>query len=294
MQLETAPSMEPPFLSTYSDYRIYLREYYEFKRRTEGVLRPYSYSNFSAAADIKSPNYLKLIIEGKRNLSEKMIDKFAKALRLSRQDTEEFRRMVRYNQATDPLERNRHLRELSEFRAKKDPAGGLDPSEKEPVLSWLNWVLYAMADQEGVSFEPEIIQRKLRRHVTLDQIRQAMSALQASGQLVQGEDGSWQKNRQVVAPDQPIPVEVIRKLQSELIYLGLESFFKDDPVDREFGAFTLALTKEEFQKVRFELRKMRKALQKEIMVNREQDKGERVYQLNIQLFPLTDPGGTDS
>ena len=167
MQLQSAPSMEPPFLSTYSDYRLYLKDYYEFKRATEGVVRPYSYSNFSAAADIKSPNYLKLIIEGKRNLSERMMDKFAKALRLTRQESEEFRRLVRYSQATDPLERNRYLRELSEFRAKSHPSANVD---QDSSLSWLNWVLYAMADQEGVSFEPEALQRKLRRHVTLDQL----------------------------------------------------------------------------------------------------------------------------
>jgi uncharacterized protein (TIGR02147 family) len=268
MQLDTASStMEPPSVSSYSDFRLYLKDYYEYRRHSENSVRPYSYSNFSAAADIKSPNYLKLIIE-----------------------TEEFRRLVRYGQATDPLERNRYLRELSEYRAKRHQDGAAAEAQEAPSsMSWLNWVIYAMADQEGVDFEPEAIQKKLRRHVTLDQIKGALNELRSSGQLIVDEAGRWQKNR--VPQDRNIPVEVIRKLQSELIYLGLESFFKDDPMDREFGAFTLALTEEEFQKVRFELRKVRKALQKEIMVNREHQKGQRVYQLNIQLFPITDPIG---
>lgn len=291
MQLDTASStMEPPSVSSYSDFRLYLKDYYEYRRHSENSVRPYSYSNFSAAADIKSPNYLKLIIEGRRNLSERMIDKFAKALRLNKAETEEFRRLVRYGQATDPLERNRYLRELSEYRAKRHQDGAAAEAQEAPSsMSWLNWVIYAMADQEGVDFEPETIQKKLRRHVTLDQIKGALNELRSSGQLIVDEAGRWQKNR--VPQDRNIPVEVIRKLQSELIYLGLESFFKDDPMDREFGAFTLALTEEEFQKVRFELRKVRKALQKEIMVNREHQKGQRVYQLNIQLFPITDPIG---
>lgn len=293
MQLDSGSShMEPPSISSYSDFRLYLKDYYEFRRISENSVRPYSYSNFSAAADIKSPNYLKLIIEGRRNLSERMVDKFARALKLNKAEAEEFRRLVRYGQATDPLERNRHLRELSEYRAKRNQETSPTAAKEPGSMSWLNWVIYAMADQEGVDFDPEALQKKLRRHVTLEQIKEALGELRSSGQLVVDEKGQWQKNR--IPQDRTIPVEVIRKLQSELIYLGLESFFKDDPMDREFGAFTLALTEEEFQKVRFELRKVRKALQKEIMVNREHQKGNRVYQLNMQLFPITDPAEGES
>ena len=53
---------------------------------------------FSAAADIKSPNYLKMIIEGKRNLSEDMISKFAKACSLNKSQGDEFKLLVLFNQ----------------------------------------------------------------------------------------------------------------------------------------------------------------------------------------------------
>ncbi|MCJ8275539.1 MAG: DUF4423 domain-containing protein, partial [Bdellovibrionales bacterium] len=48
------------------------------------------------------------------------------------------------------------------------------------------------------------------------------------------------------------------------------------------------MTEKEYEWVRFELRKLRKHIQKEIQTKREEDKGERVYQVNIQLFPVTD------
>ena len=79
----------------------------------------------------------------------------------------------------------------------------------------------------------------------------------------------------------------MRKLQAELIYLGMESLFQDNPQEREFGAFTMALTKEEFEQVKFEVRQLRKRLYAEYSVKREQSKGDRVYQLNFQLFPVT-------
>ena len=70
----TAQNAQPPVLAAYADYRHYLSDFYKYKVKTSSsVIRPYSYATFSAAADIKSPNYLKLIIEGKRNLSDAMV-----------------------------------------------------------------------------------------------------------------------------------------------------------------------------------------------------------------------------
>ncbi|MCK6598597.1 MAG: TIGR02147 family protein, partial [Bdellovibrionaceae bacterium] len=85
-----------PNLSDYLDYRLFLQEFYLYKKFvTKNDLRPYSYQLFSAAANIKSPNYLKMIIEGQRNLSDDMIGKFAKALGLNKDQTEEFSYLVK-------------------------------------------------------------------------------------------------------------------------------------------------------------------------------------------------------
>ena len=71
-------------------------------------------------------------------------------------------------------------------------------------------------------------------------------------------------------------------------FITTESLFRDSPKDREFGAMTVAMTEDEFNKVRFELRQLRKRLQKDILVGRKSTKGDRVYQLNVQLFPVTE------
>ncbi|TXH57411.1 MAG: DUF4423 domain-containing protein, partial [Bacteroidia bacterium] len=51
----------------------------------------------------------------------------------------------------------------------------------------------------------------------------------------------------------------------------------------------LSLTEKEFEEIRFKLRQMRKSLHKENSIARMESKGERVYQLNLQLFPVTNP-----
>lgn len=278
-----------PQVSEYLDYRQFLQDFYLFKRsQTQNQLRPYTYSVFAAAADIKSPNYLKMIIEGKRNLSEDMILKFAKALGLNKARSTEFRFLVLFNQATDPSERNLFLKQLSEVRVEgKIKTGEIDQKAWQKLPSWVAWVVYSMIDQEGVSFQIEEMKTLLRGKVRADEIEQAIQALVDSGDVTRDENGVLKKSRTLTDGADEIPVALIRKLQAQLMLLGLESIYEDNPTEREFGTLTMALTKHEFEEIKFKLRQLRKQLHKDNTIARMNSTGERVYQLNLQLFPVT-------
>ncbi|MGE0764606.1 MAG: TIGR02147 family protein [Bdellovibrionales bacterium] len=289
-QFSLLPEAPQPQLAAYSDYRVYLRDFYEYKRRqTSGSIRPYSYATFSAGADIRSPNYLKMIIEGQRNLSNDMVKKFAKALGLTKDETEEFSALVDYSQATDPLDRNQHLKKLSELRAQRQVKSGEIKAEAlDKVPSWVTWVLYALAEQKDAKFDYDRLYEIMKGKAQRDDIRRSLGRLVQSGDLtIDPETGDINKGRELISGSEDIPVALVRKLQSELIYMALEALFQENIQDREFGAMTVALTEEEFEQLKFELRQFRKRWFKDVAVKRKSGKGDRVFQMNIQLFPLT-------
>lgn len=278
-----------PVLSEYMDYRLYLGDFYRAKKRlTQSSIRPYSYAIFSAAADIKSPNYLKMIIEGKRNLSSDMISKFAKACALNKAQSDEFKLLVTFNQSEDPADRNYALKQLSEYRVEqKLKLGQLDRRVFEKVPNWIGWIIYAMVDQQGVSFETAQLKELLRGKVSEGEIQEALDQLIRSGELVRDEaTGAITKGKPSDAPDE-IPSALVRKLQMQLMYLGLESLYQDSANEREFGSLTMSLTEKEFEEMKFKLRQMRKSFHKDNSIARMSSKGERVYQLNLQLFPVS-------
>lgn len=283
-------SLKAPTLSDYTDYRKYLADFYEYKRDlTKMDRRPYNYQMFSAAADIKSPNYLKMIIEGKRNLSEDMIFKFARAMGFNKEQAEEFKLLVLYCQAEDSADRNLLLKKLSEHRISSQIKNGeLDKKTFDKIPNWVAWVIYAMVDQEGVQFDIFTLKKLLRGKATEDEIEAALSGLLSSGELVKDDVGQLKKAHTLIESPEEVPVALVRKLQAQLMYLGLESLYQDAPTEREFGTQTLCLTKKEFEEVKFKLRQMRKSIYKDASIARMKEKGERVYQLNIQLFPVTD------
>ncbi len=278
-----------PILSDYMDYRVYLAEFYHFKKQqTRLSIRPYSYAIFSAAADIKSPNYLKMIIEGKRNLSPDMVGKFAKACSLNKSQTEEFRLLVFFNQSEDPADRNYALKLLSEYRMEqKIKLGELDRKVLEKVPNWIGWIIYALADQAGVTFQVSQLKEILRNKASESEIVAALDGLLKSGELAKDPvTGQITKGKPTEAPEE-IPSALVRKLQMQLMYLGLESLYQDQPNEREFGSLTVSLTEKEFEELKFKLRQMRKSLNKDNSIARLADKGQRVYQLNLQLFPVS-------
>ena len=279
-----------PIIGMYTDYRIYLKDFFEFKKRTlSSRIRAYSYAAFSAAADIKSPNYLKLIIDGQRNLSEDMIKKFSKALQHSKEELLEFRALVRYGQAQDPLERNRCLRALADLRVKhKIKNGKIDADIWDAVPSWVGWVIKALVDQKNISFKEEDLRATMKGRASTDEIRKTLAKLVDSGEIVKDYANNTYVKGHSTANYSEIPVELVRKLQAELIYLGLESLAQDAPSEREFGAFTMALTEKEFEEMKFEIRQLRRNWYNKFGLARETSKGDRVFQLNVQLFPVSD------
>ena len=127
----------------------------------------------------------------------------------------------------------------------------------------------------------------LRGKASESEISEALDNLIKSGELVRDPvTQAISKGKRADAPDE-IPSALVRKLQMQLMYLGLESLYQDSATEREFGALTLSLTEKEFEEIKFKLRQLRKSLHKDNSIARMAQKGERVYQLNLQLFPVS-------
>ncbi len=289
---ELSPKSKEPCLTDYMDYRSYLQDYYIHRRKlSANDRRPYNYAVFSAGADIKSPNYLKMIIEGRRNLSDEMTRKFSKALGHNKEQSDEFQLLVQYNQEVAALKRNEYLRRLTQTRIDQQMRAGVEDRHIwNKVPNWVVWVLYAMTDQRGFELSLEGIRALLKGKVSDHEILVAMRALKDAGVVeTDPATGHLKKARSWFDSADDIPVALIRKLQTEFMFLGLESLYQDPPLTREFGSLTLALTQSEFEELKFQLRKLRKQIYRDNSIARLQSKGERVYQFNVQLFELTHP-----
>src|SRR3990167_7972541 len=94
---------------TYRNFRDLLSDYYHTQKKQKAS---YSYKAFAQKAGLNSPNYLKLVMDGKRNLSHKNIKKFARGLGLDSHNIECFENLVYYNQAHEDDAREHYKHKL--------------------------------------------------------------------------------------------------------------------------------------------------------------------------------------
>jgi len=94
--MTTEPKISRPDIYTYLDIRLFLSDIYQHLKKTKAH---FSFRTFSSKAGFKSPNVLKLAIDGKRKLSVASIYKFASALYLNKSEANFFETLVLFSQS---------------------------------------------------------------------------------------------------------------------------------------------------------------------------------------------------
>ena len=92
-------------LFTYLDYRKFLKDWYTQAKKERSS---FSFRVFSKRAGFESPNFFKLVMDGKRNLTAKSLPKFIVGLKLNKQEQEFFQSLVAYTQASTHEEKDEH------------------------------------------------------------------------------------------------------------------------------------------------------------------------------------------
>ena len=100
--METQSLKPRPSLFEYENYRSFLKDYFTFSKQQ---LPQFSYRYFAQKAGFRSPNFLKLVMDGKRNLSSQSIEQFSKAFKLSSIESEFFSYLVHFNQSEDDAQK---------------------------------------------------------------------------------------------------------------------------------------------------------------------------------------------
>ena len=79
----------------YSDFRQYMRDYYEERKRRSA----FSWREFSKITGFSSCSYMKVVCDGKSKLSKIGVERVGAAMGLAGFEMEYFRAMVQYGQA---------------------------------------------------------------------------------------------------------------------------------------------------------------------------------------------------
>ena len=97
----------------FSDYREYLKAYYAEQKSKKPQ---FSYRFFARLAGLGSASYLRMVIDGERNISPVTINKFARAIKLSKEERIYFETLVLYTQTKSDSEKEYYFDLMSDLK----------------------------------------------------------------------------------------------------------------------------------------------------------------------------------
>jgi uncharacterized protein (TIGR02147 family) len=272
-----------PSVFAYLDYREFLRAHYAFKK-ARGAL---SFRSFSKRAGLGSPNYLKLVMDGDRNLTASMAERFAAALGLTDEAARYFRALVSFNQARDVDARNRAYAKLRRLRGPRD-AERLEAALERYHSQWYLPAIRELVTSVEFREDAAWIARVLCPPIRAAQAAEALVTLLELGLLVRDKRGRLRQAEATVTTGPEVRSLHLANYHRTMIGLGQSSLERVPGPERDISALTLCVGEEGLLKIKRRLQRFRRELLE--LAELETDPTE-VVQLNLQLFPLSRSAG---
>lgn len=272
-----------PSIYDFLDYRQFLRAWYEAEKRR---LPAFSYRYFARKAGFSSPNFLKLVIDGERNLSPDSVDRFAAALKFTQDEERFFRDLVTYNQTRNLSEKNLLFERVIASKRFQEWRK-LDVSLVDYLRHWYYPAIRELAALPDFRPDPAWIQKRLVAGLETVEIERALSILEELGLLVRNPDGELVRSAETLSTGPRVMGAArvaARSLHREMLERASDSLDTVPAEWREVGAVTVAIRASTVSELKERIVRFRR----ELLERCDQDEGpEEVYQFNVQLFPLT-------
>lgn len=273
----------------FTDYRRFLKKKFEETKRRNPL---FSYRAFNRLAGVQSSAFLKLVMDGKRNLAEEGIEKVARGFKLNESEKKYFHCLVWFNQAQTNEEKNRRYLELSQHRR----YSSAKPLGWAQYRLFAHWYYVAILELVRLSGEedkdPRWLQKRLNPPVELKQVKQAVQELKALGLLEEdAKNGSLRRREAMLSTPDEVQSVSVALFHQQMSQLAARAVMKEDAQDREFSALTIAASQKTFQRAKREIQRFRRRLHS-ILEEDRQEPAEFVAHLNFQMFKVSKSGNT--
>ena len=264
----------------YKNYRAFLRDWYTNEKTSRST---FSFRSFARKAGFKTSNFLMLVMNGKRNLTESSLNKFIIGLGLNKQDSEFFRNLIFFNQAKTNEEKDIYYQRmlLSKKYKKIKPIEG---KQYEYYSKWYHPVIRELIASKEFDGTFEWLAKNVHPSITTSQAEKSVKLLEGLGFVKKVGANKWKQTDTVISTGPTLKSVIVHNYHKELIKLSMNMMDDDKLKNRDVSAITLGVRRSKMKEV---IKKIREFRQEILKLASTEDEPEEVAQLNIQFFPVT-------
>lgn len=271
-----------PDVFGYTDYRAFLSDYYA---RAKEHVPAFSFRYFSKKAGFKSPNFLKLVMDGDRRLGPDSVERFANALGLNRDERRFFRHLVEFGQAKRNEDRNAAFERIAASRRFRQ-ARRLDAGMFRYLSHWYIPAIREMAGRDDFREDPAWIAKELVPKITRREAQEALELLLELELLVRDPKGRLTRGDPSLTTGHEVRSLAIANFHRQMLERAADSVENTPRDKRDISALTMCIEPQTVALIKDRIHDLRESILNLADADTEPD---RVYQLNIQLFPLSRP-----
>jgi uncharacterized protein (TIGR02147 family) len=263
----------------YIDYRKYLKDFYADSKSTK---KYFSYRYFARKARLNSPILLKMVIDGKRNLSRKTIDKFIAGINLTEKESVYFRTLVLFNQARSAREKQEHYHGLRAL-FKMVPQYLVDDGQFGYFDKWYFSVLREGLCHRDYRDDWDRIASCVHPRITATEAKQAVAWLLGHDFLKIAKQGTYERSQRAITTRSEVSSSTVRNFNRKMIQLAAQSL-DDFPINKRFATgLTIGVSEQAYQMLVADIEAFRDRV---VQFVNSAEGADRVYQMNLQLFPV--------
>jgi uncharacterized protein (TIGR02147 family) len=268
-------------LFDYADYRQFIKDYVLTRQSAN---RAFSYRYLAMKAGINSSSFYTQIVKGARNLTKNTILRTCQALKLSDSEAEYFEHLVFFNQAGTIRDKNRYFELLTRCRSLHG-ARRLQPDQYDYFSAWYHCVVREAVVMLDFGDDFKKLAHFLSPAISAEQAKQSVELLLRLGLLVKTEHGYAQADPTLTARSDIRSIQ-ITNFQIEMLKHAIAAFDRCRPEKRIHSATTFGISEENAKVFAGKLRECREQL---MNIAQNDPNPQVVYQLNLSLFPMTQP-----
>lgn len=267
-------------LTAYADYRAYLRDVVE-DRKQKGL--PRSNRWFALRSGMQSTSWLSSLLQGRKGLSQTSAAKLSKALGHTALESRYFAALVEFNQAKGPGDRQAGFLKLQAMARLSDPLL-MRETQYGFYSGWQHSAIRALLAVAPFRGDYAGLGAALRPPLSAQEAQKSVKLLLDLGLAEAGPDGVLRVTSAAITTGRKASALQVDLFHQQTLRLAMEAMDRFAKIDREFSSMTVGIAPELLPLVKDILSEARRRIGE---LAEASETASRVYQVNMQVFPLS-------
>jgi uncharacterized protein (TIGR02147 family) len=264
----------------YIDYREFLEDFIAEKKQANAH---FSYQVLASQAGFRSKSFIKMVVDGQKNLSDESITQLNRVLKLAEKPFAYFKDLVAFNQAKSIHVRNYCFEKLLDHQ-KRGAARLILQNQYDLLSAWYHGTLREIVTKVDFKEDYAFLGSLVKPAISARKARKAIALLLKLGVIRKTAAGFEQTDSSLTTGDE-IRSLAATNFHIQNLNLAGASIDACNSAERDISCIIAGMSQTGFEQVKKEIQAFRKRLMKII---ENEKRVERVFHINFQLFPTSE------